>query len=114
MLGEGTYSRSPINYSEGIAEDQKDRFIQYLVEQHWEDELTKKTMQLVLEDFVTRQKELEDQMATFMSEQAAMKKELLEERKKRKSAERKAKFLQEKLDYANWECFGDRRQTVRK
>ena len=31
-----TYSRNPINYSEGMANDQKDRFIQYLTEQHQE------------------------------------------------------------------------------
>jgi hypothetical protein len=35
---------------------------------------------------------------------------LLEERRLRKSVERKAKSLQEKLDYANQERFGDRRQ----
>ena len=34
---------------------------------------------------------------------------LSEERKLRKSAERKLKSLQEKLDYANQERFGDRR-----
>lgn len=40
-------------------------------------------------------------MSAFMFEQAALKEELLEERKMRKSAERKANTLQEKLDYAN-------------
>lgn len=39
---------------------------------------------------------------------------MLEERTKRKLAERKAKSLQEKLDYANQERFGQRRQRVRK
>ena len=33
-LSRETYSRNPINYSEGMADDQKDRFIQYLAEQH--------------------------------------------------------------------------------
>ena len=37
---------------------------------------------------------------------------LSEERKLRKSAERKAKSLQEKLDFANQERFGDRRQRI--
>ena len=32
LLGRETYSRTPINYSEGMAEDQKDRYIQYLAE----------------------------------------------------------------------------------
>lgn len=32
LLSRETYSRNPINYSEGMADDQKDRFIQYLAE----------------------------------------------------------------------------------
>ena len=51
LLSRETYSRNPINYSEGMADDQKNRFIQYLAEQHQEDELTIKAMKLVLEDF---------------------------------------------------------------
>ena len=38
-----------------MADDQKDRFIQYLAEQHQEDELTIKAMKLVLEDFMNNQ-----------------------------------------------------------
>ena len=38
LLSRETCSRNPINYSEGMADDQKDRFIQYLAEQHQEDE----------------------------------------------------------------------------
>ena len=103
-----------------MAEDQKDRYIKYLAEQHQEDLLTQKTMQLVLEDFMARQKELEEQLSSFHSWQEeeldslkALQSDLLgrlsEERKLRKSAERKLKSLQEKLDYANQERFGDRR-----
>lgn len=77
-------------------------------------------MQLVLEDFMARQKELEEQLSSFQSRQEeelfslkALQSDLLgrlsEERKLRKSAERKLKSLQEKLDYANQERFGDRR-----
>ena len=29
LLSRETYSRNPINYSAGMAEDQKDRYIQY-------------------------------------------------------------------------------------
>ncbi len=32
LLRRETYSRIPINYSEGMADDQKDRYIQYLAE----------------------------------------------------------------------------------
>ena len=67
VLSRETYSRNPINYSEGMADDQKDRFIQYLAEQHQEDELTIKAMKLVLEDFMNNQKFLDEQMASFQS-----------------------------------------------
>ncbi len=30
VLSRETYSRNPINYSEGMTDDQKDRYIQYL------------------------------------------------------------------------------------
>lgn len=83
-----------------MAEDQKDRYIQYLAEQNQEPILTEKAMKLVLEDFMAKQKVLEDQ--------------LCEECKLRKSAERKVKMLQEQLDYAKQERFGDRRQRVGK
>ena len=55
-----TYLCTPINYSEGMAEDQKVRYIRYLSEENQEHVLTEKAMQLVLEDFMARQKALED------------------------------------------------------
>lgn len=56
---------------EGIAEDQKDRYIQYLAEQHQKTLLTQKAVQLVLEDFMAKQKE---QIAAVQSEQSELKK----------------------------------------
>ena len=125
LLSRESYSRNPVNYSEGMAEDQKDRFIQYLAEQHQEDELTIKAMKLVLEDFMARQKALEEQLTSFQSAQTAETAELKsrqsdlisqlsEERKLRQSAERKVKSLQEKLDYANQQLYGESRQRVRR
>lgn len=72
LLSRETYSRNPINYSEGMADDQKDRFIQYLAEQHREDELTIQAMKLVLEDFMTHQKSLDEQMSSFQSKLQVM------------------------------------------
>ena len=51
-----------------MAEDQKDRYIQYLAEQH------QKAVQLVLEDFMAKQKELKEQIAAVQSEQSELKK----------------------------------------
>ena len=98
LLGRETCSRSPINYSEGMADDQKDRFIQYLAEQHREDELTKKAMELVLEDFMARQKELDEKMSDRCL----------------KAAEREICSLREQLGQANEERYGEKRQRVRK
>lgn len=53
---------SVMNYSGGMADDQKGRFIQYLAEQNQEHILTKKAMQLVFENFVSQQKVLEERM----------------------------------------------------
>lgn len=121
LLSRETYSRTPINYSEGMSDSQKDRYIQYLAEQHQEDLLTRKAMELVLEEFMAKQKALEEQMSSLLarqsslsSEQSLLMAELADERKKRKCAERKVASLKEKLDYANQERFGDRRRRVRK
>ncbi|WP_296259369.1 hypothetical protein [uncultured Phocaeicola sp.] len=95
-----------------MAEDQKDRFIQYLAEQHQENELTIKAMKLVLKDFMVQMKELEDQMASIQSKQSDLENRLSKERKLRQSAECKAKSIQEKLDFANQERFGDKRQRI--
>lgn len=47
LLSRATYSRNPINYSAGMAEDQKDRYIQYLAEQNQDLRLTSDAMKLV-------------------------------------------------------------------
>ena len=110
LLSRETYSRNPINYSAGMAEDQKDRYIQYLAEQNQDLRLTGDAMKLVLEDFMAQMKELKDQMSSMQSKHVDLENRLSEEHKLRKSAERKIKSLQEKLDYAHQERFGDRRQ----
>ena len=110
LLSREIYSRNPINYSAGMAEDQKDRYIQYLAEQNQDLRLTGDAMKLVLEDFMAQMKELKDQMSSMQSKHVDLENRLSEEHKLRKSAERKIKSLQEKLDYAHQERFGDRRQ----
>ena len=112
LLSRETYSRNPINYSAGMAEDQKERYIQYLAGQNQDLRLTGDAMKLVLEDFMAQMKELKAQMSSMQSKHADLENRLSEEHKLRKSAERKIKSLQEKLDYAHQERFGDRRQKI--
>ena len=84
-LSRETYSRNPINYSEGMADDQKDRYIQYLAEQNQDLRLTSDAMKLVLEDFMDKMKELEEQMASMQSKQSDLENRLSEERKLRQN-----------------------------
>ena len=51
LLSRETYSRSPINYSAGMAEDQKERYIQYFAEQNQDLRLTSDAMKLVFGGF---------------------------------------------------------------
>ncbi|MDC1941172.1 transposase, partial [Bacteroides uniformis] len=113
LLSRATCSLSPINYSAGMAEDQKERYIQYLAEQNQDLRLTSDAMKLVLEDFMAQMKDLKDQVSSMESKHADLENRLSEEHKLRKSAERKIKSLQERLDYAHQERFGDRRQKIK-
>lgn len=78
LLNRETYSRNPVNYSEGMADDQKDRYIQYLAEQNQDLRLTGDAMKLVLEDFMVQMKELKEQMASMQSKQADLENQLSE------------------------------------
>ena len=51
LLRRMTISRSPINYSEDMPSDQKDRYIRYLIEQHEEKDLELRAMKLAVEEF---------------------------------------------------------------
>ena len=93
-----------------MAEDQKERYIQYFAEQNQNLRLTSDAMKLVLEDFMAQMKDLKAQVSSMESKHADLENRLSEEHKLRKSAGRKIKSLQEKLDYAHQERFGDRRQ----
>ena len=102
LLSRATCSLSPINYSAGMAEDQKERYIQYLAEQNQDLRLTSDAMKLVLEDFMAQMKDLKAQVSSMESKHADLENRLSEEHKLRKSAERKIKSLQERLDYARF------------
>ena len=70
LLSRATCSLSPINYSAGMAEDQKERYIQYLAEQNQDLRLTSDAMKLVLEDFMAQMKDLKAQVSSMESKHA--------------------------------------------
>ncbi len=53
----------------------KDKHIQQLLEQHDEDMLTIRAIQLVMEDFMAKQKELEQKMADLIKNHDALNKQ---------------------------------------
>ena len=57
------------------------------------------------EDFMAQMKDLKSQVSSMESKHADLENRLSEEYKLRKSAERKIKSLQERLDYAHQERF---------
>lgn len=97
-----------------MSADQKDRYVAYLADRVTELDLDKRAMELVLEDFLKTQQDLRKEMASLREEQSKLETRLEEETRKRKSAERKAQRLDERLKYANANRFGDKRQKVKK
>ncbi len=114
LLLRETYSRPVINYSEGMCEDQKDRFIQYLAEQHREDELTKQAMEEVLENFISKQKHTDARLAALEAQGSELKALLSEKDRKLARSEAKVRRLEEQLKFARQQRFGDKRQRVAK
>ena len=114
LLARETFSRRTINYSEDMPADQKDRYIHYLVDKVNELDLDKRAMELAVEEFQGIHDKVLEQLAGLKNDIAGIKTELHEERRKRKSAEAKARKLDQQLKYAQKNKFGDKRQNARK
>ena len=92
LLRRMTISRSPINYSEDMPSDQKDRYIRYLIEQHEEKDLELRAMKLAVEEFQSIHDGVAESLARLQKEMAEIRSELSSERNKRKSAEAPYRF----------------------
>lgn len=114
LLARETFSRQTINYSEDMPADQKDRYIQYLLGKVNELDLDKRAMELAVEEFQGIHTNVLEQLAELQKSIAEVKTELHEERRRRKSAEAKARKLDQQLKYAQKNKFGNKRQNARK
>ena len=114
LLVRETFSRQPINYSEDMAADEKDRFIQYLVDKVNMYELKDRATELAIEEYQTTFDGVSASLESLKKEMEDIKAELREERSKRKKAEAKARKLDQQLKYAQKNKFGDKRQNARK
>ena len=114
LLRRETVSRSPINYSEAMPSDQKDRYIRYLIEQYEEKDLELRAIKLAVEEFQSVHDGVAASLANLQQEMAEIKSELSSERSRRKAAEARARKLDQQLKYARKNRFGDKCQKARK
>ena len=108
LLRRETISRSPINYSEAMPSDQKDRYIRYLIERQEEKDLELRAMRLAVEEFQSIHDRVVESLANLQREMAEIKGELSLERSKRKEAESRARKLDQQLRFAQKNRFGDK------
>ena len=80
-----------------MAADEKDRFIQYLVDKVNTYELDKRATQLAVEEFQTHFDTVTSTLDSLKKDMESLTAELREERSKRKKAEAKARKLELKL-----------------
>lgn len=121
LLARETYSRQPINRSEDMAADEKDRYIEYLAGKLNESELDRRAMKQGIEEFqsnfdsvISGFAELRKEVDDIKTENANITKELRTERSKRKQAEGMVRKLKQQLKFAQKNQFGDKRQKARK
>ena len=114
ILARETFSRQAIDYSEDMPADQKDRYIQYLVGKVNELDLDKRAMELAVEKFQGIHNDIVASLEDLKKNVSEIKAELHEERRRRKSAEAKARKLDQQLKYAQKNKFGNKRQNARK
>ena len=88
------------NYSENMAADEKDRFIQYLVDKVNTYELDKRDTELAVEKFQSTFDSVSVSLESLKKDMEPLKAELREERSKRKKAESKTHMLDQQLKYA--------------
>ena len=80
-----------------MAADEKDRFIQYLVDKVNMFELDKRATELAVEEFQTHFDSVSSSLDSLKKDMESLKAELREERSKRKKAEAKARKLKQQL-----------------
>ena len=117
LLARGDAPRPAVNYTEVMPSDQKDRFIEYLIEQNESQKLDLRAMQAVLVDMkeeLSKSNESLNELTKLRSEISSLRSELQQERKERKSLERKNARLQEKIEFANKNRFGSKSQKSNK
>ena len=103
-------NKVPNNINEDMTAEEQKRYINYLAERVNAADLKKRAMDLVLQDFLNKQKKYDERLSKLddaLSRIDSLKALLKNVERKRKSAERKAADLTAKLELANKNRFGD-------
>ena len=93
-----------------MSSDQKDRFIEYLIEQNESLKLDLRAMHAVLEDMKNELAKPNEALVSLQSEISSLRSELQQEREERKVLERENLRLAEKLAFANKNRLCSKRQ----
>ena len=114
LLAREEVSCPALDYSEGMTAEEQKRYINYLAERVREADLGMRARDLVLQDFLDKQKEYEERLSKLdkvMLRMEALQSSLEDEIKRRESAERKVADLTAKLKYADKNRFGNKRHS---
>lgn len=110
-------SRPALDYSEGMTADEQKRYINYLAERVREADLGWRARDLVLQDFLDKQKEYDERISKLddvLSRIDSLESSSKDSERKRKAAERKVADLTAKLKFANKNRFGDKSHRTKK
>ena len=110
-------NKVPYNINENMTAEEQKRQINYLVERLNAADLKKRAMDLVLQDFLDKQKEYDEclyKLDDVLSRIDSLESSLKAAERKRKAAERKVADLTAKLKFANKNRFGDKSHRTKK
>lgn len=117
LLVRESVSCPAFDYSEGMTSEEQKRYITYLADRVRQDDLEKRAMQLVLQDFLDKQKEYEgrlSQLDEVLSRVDSLEEALLEKGRQLEAAERKVSDLTAKLKFADKNRYGHKSQSSKK
>ena len=117
LLAREIVSRPALDYSEGMTAEEQKHYINYLAEHVRQDDLEKRAMKLVMQDFLDQRKADKERLSKLddvLSHMDSLEKFLKSEIRKRKNAERKVADLTAKLKFADKNRFGDKSPKSRK
>lgn len=117
LLARESISRPALDYSEGMTAEEQKRYINYLAERVREADLGLRARDLVLQDFLDKQKEYDERISKLddvLSRIDSLESSLKDSERKRKAAERKVADLTAKLKFANKNRFGDKSHRAKK